>query len=715
MDIVEFVLNHSHSKQPSPRYVEVASCKEILSEIGKVALQGLQSDDHLFEYSQLSDSVRCGESVFIGLLQITEYSETLRPVGMVSFIHKSIQEFLAAWYITYRCLEEGNLGEIGMKLEECLALRNVFEFICGLKEEGAFATFRHLKSVRISDPSLDLSQTVPDVESETDVPLSDVTDRHWQFSDLVLDLFEMVESKADLSRPCLDCLGSVLLCSKRSLPKDLLFRTKEANPLFLVSGQPEGYYVNPTDSVLTLNEVVKMLVTESAEIFRVAEFLEKFKNTSYLCLCSFSSVLCFFNGQVYFNITHLQLLCEDHARLFTDHVVPSHSLHLSSGQLSLKFLKVLECSRISSMERLGAVVKHCNHLELIEVSDSNDSLSHFLQHVPNYRRCSLSIRFCCLSSKGAIELSYLLSRFENIIQLDLRLAECSDEAVTKLVAAIKHKTLENLALSETNMTSAVTEALSQSLPELSALRTLRIRSLTECSDVTVTKLVAAIKHKTLEELQLSKVNLPLVAAEAFGKSLPKLSALKTLDISGLTDCCNEAVSKLVAAIKHKTLKELQLSEINLTSAVALLRQSLSELSALQSLRIGVLDGCCLQLQSFDPYTPWTSALKISGCTESSADAVTRLIDVMKHKPLKKLELSKTHLTSAVAEALGQSLLKVSNIILELSGFAECSAKEVYRLLEVAIPSRKFESAVIPHAGYSEFKVKAVLWAMTEVS
>ena len=717
MDIIEFVLNHSHSKQPSPRYVEAASCKEILSEIGKVALQGLQNDDHLFEYSQLSDSVRCDESVFIGLLQITEYSETLRPVGMVSFIHKSIQEFLAAWYITYRCLEEGNLGEIGMKLEECLALRNVLEFICGLKEEGAFATFRHLKSVRISDPSLDLSQTVPDVESETDVPLSDVTDRHWQFSDLVLDLFEMVESKADLSRPCLDCLGNVLLCSERSLPKDLLLRTKEAKLLSLVSGQPKGYYVNPTDSVLTLNEVVKMLVTESAEIFRVAEFLEKFKNTSHLCLCSFSSVLCFFNGQVYLYITHLQLLCEDHARLFTDHVVPSHSLHLSSGQLRLKFLKVLECSRISSMERLGAVVKHCNHLELIEVSNSNDSLSHFLQHVPNYRRCSLSIRFCCLSSKGAIELSYLLPRFENINQLDLRLAECSDEAVTKLVAAIKHKTLENLALSETNMTSAVTEALSQSLPELSALRTLRIRSLTECCDVTVTKLVAAIKHKTLEELQLSKVNLTLAAAEAFGESLPELSALQRLKVSGLTYCCNEAVTKFVAAIKHKTLEELQLSEINLTSAVAeVLRQSLSELSALQSLRIESLDGCSLQFQIFDLYTPWPSALKISGCTERSAEAVTRLIDIMKRKPLEKLELSETHLTSAVAEALGQSLLKVStNIILELSGFAECSAKEAYRLLEVAIPSRKFESAVIPHAGYSEFKVKAVLWAMTKVS
>ena len=735
LDIIEFVLNHSHSKQSSPRYVEVASFKDILSEMGKVALQGLLNDDHLFEYSQLSDSVRCDESVFIGLLQITEYSETLRPVGMVSFVHKSIQEFLAAWYITYRCIPKGgNLGEIGVKLEECLALVNVFEFICGLSEDGAFAVFRHLKSVRISDPSLDLSKTVPDVKSETDMPLIDVTDRHRQFIDLVLDLFEMVESKADLSGPCLDCLGSVLLCTGRSLPKDLLLRTKEGNLLSLVGRHS------------VLNKVVKTLVTESSETFNVAEFLEKFQNMSGRCWCRFSSLLCFFNGQVYLYITHLELFCENHARLFTDHVVPSFSLRLNSGQLSLKNLKVLKCSRIRlSMKRLGAAVKHCNHLELIDVSDSNDSLSHLLQYVPNYRRCSLLIRICCLSSNGAVELSYLLPRFENIIHLDLRLAECSDEAVTKLVAAIKHKTLKNLTLSETDMTSAVAEVLRQSLSELSALERLSIGGMdgcslqwqifdsphsrrlsdltisgcTECSAEAVTRLIDVMKHKPLKNLKLSKIRLTSAAAEALSQLLPELSALRTLKISRSTDCSDNAVTKLVAAIKHKTLEELELSKVNLTSAVAeVLRQSLSELSALERLSIGGMDGCSLQWQIFDsPHSRRLSDLTISGCTECSAEAVTRLIDVMKHKPLKNLKLSKIRLTSAAAEALSQLLPELSALqALKICGLAKCSSRAVTSLVaaikhktlnELTLSEINLTAAVAEALGQSLWELSAL--------
>ena len=344
-NIIQFIINHSYSKRSSPRYVNLQSSKEILSEIGKVALQGLLNDDHLFEYSQLSDAVLCDESVFIGLLQITEYTETLQPVGMVSFIHKSIQEFLAAWYIIYKCIPEGgSVGEIGVNLEGCLALENVFQFMCGLSEDGASMAFTHLKSVRISDPSLDLSKAIPDVEKETDVPLSNVTDRQRNFNDLVLKSFEEVKLKAGLSETCLDCLGSIFIYhsySITSFPEDLLIKLRDASTWSFIFERKEPLKIARNhEDILHWVRYIAQRVTESSEIQGLEKFLRDFLKINDLCSCTFSAVVGIRNGQVYFCIKHLEMTCDLHARLITDNVA-SHAAHSSLRQPCLKYLKTL--------------------------------------------------------------------------------------------------------------------------------------------------------------------------------------------------------------------------------------------------------------------------------------------------------------------------------------------------------------------------------------
>ena len=651
IEIVQFIVNHSYSKQTPPLYVQLTSLNKILSEIGKVALQALLNDDHLFEYSQLSDSVRCDESVLIGLLQITEHSETLRPIGMVSFIHKSIQEFLAAWYITYRCIPEGgNLGEIGGKLEVCLALENVFQFVCGLSEDGASIALRHLKSVRISDPSLDMSKTIPDFENETDAPLSDVTERQCKFHDLVLKSYEEVESKAELSRACLDCLGSILISSEfGSLPKDLLLKAKQENSWSVVFSSELNNFRVMKYKVLTLKETLDTLVIESSEI---SDFVRAFCciYACYACGCGFLPVVCFRNDQVHFYITHLDLKCVSHARLFNDFVFPFHSENLCSGQLCLKFSKTVHCSSTRfSMEGLGAIIKHCNHLERLRVLRSDDTLCHILEQVSNPLKCSLSIKRCALTSKGAQKLAFLLPRFENVTEFDFCLVNCSYEAA----AYINHESpgLRKLTPSDILLMSSVEEAHGQSLPKLSALQTLSICSLAddEFCDGTATSLYAAIKHKTLTELTLSEILLTSPVAEALGQSLPELSALQTLSISGLINCSDQAVTSLVAAIKHKTLERLKLRRMNLTSAAAkALSQSLPELSALRSLKIGNLDEC-------------------------SDDSVTQLFAAIANKTLEKVKLRKMKLTSAAAEALGGSLPELPALKeVRVSGSDGCS-------------------------------------------
>ena len=409
----------------------------------------------------------------------------------------------------------------------------------------------------------------------------------------------------------------------------------------------------------TLNKIIKILFSKGSQFLKVAQFLTECNNNFGHCWsdCGFSSVLCFCNDQVFFYITHLKLECENHSRLFTDNVVAPHEVHSTSGQVCVKFLKTLECDGTRfSMKSHGAVIKHCNHLERIvckcdyvnfdsDDSDAHDSVCHLLEQVQNPDRCSLSFKFCALTSTGAVKLASLLPRFENVTLLYFSLVKCSTDAVTRLVAAIKHKTLKGLLLEigEINMMSAVVEVLCQSLPELLALRGLRIHTLDGCSlllynpvglhdsysfprlDIcgltdssaeAVRRLIDVANHNFLSELRLEEINPTPAVAEVIVQLLPKLSALQTLEIKSWTECSDEALTRLIEGVNHKTLEGLGLCEMNLTSVVAeSLGRLLPELSALETLVLSGSDGCNLQQKEmeamFGRFSRPSSLLKLS--------------------------------------------------------------------------------------------------------
>jgi len=415
---------------------------------------------------------------------------------MVSFIHKSIQEYLAAWYLIYSCVPKGNLGEIeqhAATLENCEALENVFQFVCGLSDEGAMKALQRLKSVRISDPTLDLSKTIPDVETETGVPPCEVTRRHVRFSNLAHDSFREVQSKAELLSHFLDCTDGVILVTRdRPLSElmpnvNVLIRLAH-NCVFSYideSRSPFLFYKCVEDSVLYkslefLNWLQTLLrVTDSSDVLTVEDFLRKF----YLgksCDCAFYPILYFRNGQFQFYITKLSLLCDDHVRVFTESTtisIPSNAARLCSEQSCLKFLSSLSCHGLSSqtVKALGAVIGNCKHLSRIEVEGGDDSICYLLEQVRNPSKCSLTINYYFgdrLTSLGAVRLASLLPRFNSVIALSLDLRDCCAAALDTLVPSITHKTLEKLILFAIILTPAVNKALGQSLPEMSTLRVL---------------------------------------------------------------------------------------------------------------------------------------------------------------------------------------------------------------------------------------------------
>ena len=347
--MVQYVLDYNQGKESPTRFCKVHDFEDGLAEIGKVALECLLKDDHVFEYDQLSTAVLCDESRIIGLLQVTEYAENLRPAGMVSFIHKSIQEFLAAWFVTYRCVPEGNLGRIEEHVrtfDDFEALENVFQFVCGLSDNGAVKVFQLLTSVRISDPTLDLSNTIPDVENETDVPLCEVTDRHMRFSDVVNDSFLEVQSQAALVRHWLNSTAGIIVILRHRpfyelIPKMALLNEVASCKALIFRRRFVGVNndLARTD-MSTFYAVLEFLdclhaplrITENSAALLTGDFLRQFKTVG--CEeCCFNYILRFHNGKAQFYITDLELRCVDHLRLFTETIAistPSCSTNLCS-------------------------------------------------------------------------------------------------------------------------------------------------------------------------------------------------------------------------------------------------------------------------------------------------------------------------------------------------------------------------------------------------
>ena len=587
--IMKHILQHSHKKHSASHVSRLEeNYKDILAEVGKVALAGLLKGDLMFEFDQLPEKVRGEESIIVGLLQLSEYGPSLEPMEMVSFIHKSIQEYLAAWYITYSCVPKGNLGGIEQRastLEDCKALENVFQFICGLSDDGAVKVFQHLTSVRIS--------VLPGGREG--------------FSDLVYDSFREVRSKAELLTHCFDCIGGIITVTRNRplsgiIPKvdDL---TKLAHPCLFVFDWCLVGGCNK-DSVLYKSLqfldclLIPLRITNTSDVLTVGDFLRGFQNASG-CLrryesyhCTFSSILRFRNGQFQLYITDLKLFCDDHARLFTETTVvsvPSPSTDLCSEQSCLKFLTSLQSCGISEQigEALGTAIRNCKHLNSIELREQENDpfmMMDLLEQAPN-------------------PVSKLLPRFDNIITLFFDLSDS-----TAVDTYIIRTALAKLVLSGIRLTPAAAAALGKSLPEMSSLLELEL---------------------TGEKGSVLQAEDMVALFGGFYKALPvhKLT-FNGFSISG----CLAPLTKIFHFFPDLT--ELELEDLNIDED--------DQCGLLESLR----------------FIPNLKGLRVKG--EPLGDAGLYTAEVNKDgslalEPHKRLELYGISLTPAAATALGRSL------------------------------------------------------------
>ena len=176
---IQTMLDHKDgSHQPMPfQKVTSTEAKEDFSNLGKAALEALLQDRLYVRCSELPGNIsRSFQKLSeVGLFQVVNLT-SLNPEKGAYFIHKSVQEFLAAWHIKEEVLSikgesTPSLSKVE-SFEKIAEMNEVLKFACELSTKAACAVFHHVGSVGRKE-SLSkhdfihlLQETVPPVLSE---------------------------------------------------------------------------------------------------------------------------------------------------------------------------------------------------------------------------------------------------------------------------------------------------------------------------------------------------------------------------------------------------------------------------------------------------------------------------------------------------------------------------------------------------------------------
>ena len=151
---IQTMLDHkggSHQSMPFQKMTSTEA-REDLSNLGKAAFEALLQDRLYVRCSELPSNIsRSFQKLSeVGLFQIVNLT-SLNPEKGAYFIHKSVQEFLAAWHIKEEVLSikgesTPSLSKVE-SFEKIVKMNEVLKFACELSTEAACAVFRHVGSV----------------------------------------------------------------------------------------------------------------------------------------------------------------------------------------------------------------------------------------------------------------------------------------------------------------------------------------------------------------------------------------------------------------------------------------------------------------------------------------------------------------------------------------------------------------------------------------
>ena len=313
---VECVLNHNKSKGRKRASETMEKYKESLCLIGKVAFEALMKDAVIFAYKDLPEEVTYDDILQLGFLSVTS-TVCAHPEMKVSFLHKSIQEFLAAWYIT-EC-RPADFPDVLKTLENMERFYNLsvfLKFVCGLSAESSEQVFQRLQEIT------DTNKTLP----PEPLPFFDL--KKYLPDYLPLRLFQEAHPEAQLLRQLLCCTGGVLSFDEDTITLKRITQAIQMAPAedkCMIKAICFSQVLNKNiEMIVKVMEAldVNVKVSSRSDDIRASDFVKTFMDITCRSEnpCHLDS-LCIYRSGNHLNLYayKLTLSCDSHADLFVNH------------------------------------------------------------------------------------------------------------------------------------------------------------------------------------------------------------------------------------------------------------------------------------------------------------------------------------------------------------------------------------------------------------
>ncbi|KAL7853012.1 hypothetical protein SRHO_G00187970 [Serrasalmus rhombeus] len=639
-----FQIKHDTEKYRGKSEIDPQHTKETILALGKLAFQQLEKGNLIFYEEDLKE---CG----ISIQEATEYSGVCTQIfkeefdvhlGKVfSFVHLSIQEFLAALY-AFLCFVSKNhltteLSKQNTELSELFRQSTITGFLNSAVKKALRSENGHLDLFLrfLLGLSLESNQTL--------------------LRGILTNTGSSSHSKKETITYIKDKIKETA-CPEKSI--NLFHCLNELNDQSLVQDVQEYLH---RDGSHCLHEVRLSPAQWSALVFVLlhsVEELDMFDLSKYdpseECFLMLLPVVKASRKVVLSGCNLTTISCEKLASVLQSTNTPMKELHISNNNLNHSEVELLAAGLRSA---------HCK-LETLRLTG------------------------CSLTTNSCEELKIVLqSAGSPLLELDLSNNSLQDSGVELLSAGLKcsHNKLEILRLADCNLTATSCEKLSSALKLTdSSLKVLDL-SYNEVQDTGVKILSAELKNSPckLEVLRLAGCNLTSNSCEKLTSILQSAnSLLKELDLCN-NDLQDSGVKLLSLKLKNSSckLEVLRLAGCNLTmnsceklmSALHSANSSVKELdlsyNALQDSGVRLFStrqkssNCKLDI------------LRLT-CCNLTANSCEKLAPALQsaNLPLKELDLSNNNVQDSGVELLCTAL-KSPNCKLEILRLSLCNLRD----------------------------------------